>query len=176
MDRCKNGNSIDKWRILHRYRENGKIFKTKNINDAREFYSCNTAMRKVFKAPSQCRGYYCFDTEDISYNPDKPKRRSFKREERKYIYDKADGYCQLCGKKLKFEDATMDHIVPLSMGGVDDLSNLQLACEPCNKFKDNILPAEFLQRISETFFYQMGKAHGNSLKWRLLRNVLEKMI
>jgi hypothetical protein len=70
----------------------------------------------------------------------------------------------------------MDHIIPLSVGGVDDLRNLQLACYPCNRFKDNILPEEFLQHIKEIFFYQMGKAHGNSVKWRLLRNVLDKMI
>jgi hypothetical protein len=156
--------------------KNGKIFKTKNIDDARMFYSCNVAMRKVLRAPSKCKGYYCFDTEDISYNPNKTKRRSFKREERKYIYDKADGYCQLCGKKLKFEDASMDHVIPLSVGGLDDLSNLQLACYPCNRFKDNILPEEYVQRIKEIFFYQMGKVHGNSFKWRLLRNVLGKMI
>lgn len=40
--------------------------------------------------------------------------------------------CALCGMPLTFEEATLDHIVPLSKGGTNDISNLQLAHKKCN--------------------------------------------
>ena len=46
----------------------GKIGKTLNIEEAQTFYSCNVAMKKVFKAPGKCKGYYPFDTEDTTFN------------------------------------------------------------------------------------------------------------
>jgi 5-methylcytosine-specific restriction protein A len=42
--------------------------------------------------------------------------------------------CQSCGRVT--EDGECDHIVPLSQGGTDDLSNLQWLCrEPCHRAK-----------------------------------------
>lgn len=43
-----------------------------------------------------------------------------------------DGYqCHYCGA----EGNTVDHIVPRSKGGTDDLDNLVTACNPCNASK-----------------------------------------
>lgn len=35
------------------------------------------------------------------------------------------------------DDLTVDHIVPLSQGGTNDHSNLQVLCRPCNSAKHN---------------------------------------
>jgi len=44
-----------------------------------------------------------------------------------------DGYqCLHCGSR---NDLTVDHIVPVSRGGSDFLSNLQTLCRPCNSRK-----------------------------------------
>lgn len=40
--------------------------------------------------------------------------------------------CHYCGVLLTPVTATLDHIVPASMGGCSDLWNLVLACSPCN--------------------------------------------
>lgn len=42
-----------------------------------------------------------------------------------------------CAKCHQVGDVTVDHIVPLSRGGVNDFNNFQLLCCNCNKSKDS---------------------------------------
>lgn len=52
---------------------------------------------------------------------------------------KTGGICAICGKKIeKDEDATLDHIIPRSMGGATTMDNLQLAHKSCNLEKGNV--------------------------------------
>jgi hypothetical protein len=41
--------------------------------------------------------------------------------------------CHYCGRELDFWTVTIEHIVPRSYGGPDQLRNSALACEPCNQ-------------------------------------------
>ena len=45
--------------------------------------------------------------------------------------------CQICGKELKKEEITIDHIIPLSKGGGNNIENLQPLCKSCNSKKSN---------------------------------------
>ncbi|GIW67915.1 MAG: hypothetical protein KatS3mg096_783 [Candidatus Parcubacteria bacterium] len=47
--------------------------------------------------------------------------------------------CQRCGKKMKINEITIDHIVPLSKGGTNLIENLQPLCRSCNCKKNNKL-------------------------------------
>jgi len=38
-------------------------------------------------------------------------------------------WCSQCGTP---SDLTVDHIIPLSKGGTNDLANLRVLCRPCN--------------------------------------------
>ena len=38
---------------------------------------------------------------------------------RRDIYNRFDGHCAYCGKKIEFDDMTIDHILPHSKGGKD---------------------------------------------------------
>ena len=40
--------------------------------------------------------------------------------------------CHICGKKIQPGQVTFDHIVPVSMGGTDESTNLRLAHLTCN--------------------------------------------
>lgn len=42
------------------------------------------------------------------------------------------GRCCWCRKVLKKEDATLEHLTPLSNGGTNDRFNLDIACFKCN--------------------------------------------
>ena len=53
-------------------------------------------------------------------------------------------FCAICGCALSLDGdgaakATVDHIVPRSRGGGNNLGNLRLACKPCNVRRGNAL-------------------------------------
>ncbi len=60
------------------------------------------------------------------------------------VYDKTNGYCYYCGKKLSLKNYgkvgnhgawEIDHSKPKSKGGTDYLRNLVVACVSCNRDK-----------------------------------------
>ena len=68
----------------------------------------------------------------------------FTDEELSDIYDKNEGYCEYCDKKLAFTNYgrlgergawEVDHSVPKSRGGSNYLRNLVPACIDCNRQK-----------------------------------------
>lgn len=52
---------------------------------------------------------------------------------------KIDSKCAYCGKELTLTTSTIDHIIPSSKfkGSPTDITNLVLACLPCNNEKDD---------------------------------------
>jgi 5-methylcytosine-specific restriction endonuclease McrA len=62
------------------------------------------------------------------------------------LWNKQGGLCSLCCADLIFEIRRphLDHIIPLSLNGLHDESNLQLLCARCNLIKGSKHPTEFL--------------------------------
>jgi 5-methylcytosine-specific restriction endonuclease McrA len=58
----------------------------------------------------------------------------------------AIGYCQCCRSRRQL---TVDHIVPLVLGGGNHLGNLQCLCEQCNKAKNQQIWAAPLPRLAQ---------------------------
>lgn len=72
----------------------------------------------------------------------KLKRKEFAVLRRKHIAQLLEnaGYkCQECENR---ENLTVDHIVPITRGGTNDVSNFQILCRSCNASKGNNLPDE----------------------------------
>lgn len=52
--------------------------------------------------------------------------------------------CSLChGPIASIEEATQDHVIPISQGGPDALSNIELTHRACNELKGNALPEQY---------------------------------
>lgn len=102
----------------------------------------------------------------------KIKRKKYSKSTRKLIYEKYNGRCQLCGRKILLSEMSLDHHVALSMGGIDDVSNLVATCYPCNRFKSNIASELFENRINDIFMYQMEKKIKQPWKWKAIHKLI----
>lgn len=65
----------------------------------------------------------------------KSRNAAQKRELKKKLLKKSGPVCQLCKHRFSVEQLTLDHIIPLAITNDWSLSNLQLACYPCNQDK-----------------------------------------
>lgn len=55
----------------------------------------------------------------------------------------AAGKCHYCGEKVSHGALTMDHLVPLAMGGRSTKDNLVPCCKSCNNKKKSMMPLEW---------------------------------
>ena len=51
------------------------------------------------------------------------------------LVDRDKEFCNLCNKPFLIKNLTIDHVLPLFMGGNSEINNLQLLCEPCHRVK-----------------------------------------
>lgn len=61
----------------------------------------------------------------------------------------SDGRCALCGATKKESPLDVDHIIPRSRGGKNELTNLQVLCAKCNRTKGNKDTRDFRGPIPE---------------------------
>jgi 5-methylcytosine-specific restriction endonuclease McrA len=60
------------------------------------------------------------------------------------MYDDQDGLCAYCEIPL-FGEYHLDHMIPVSRGGIHDWSNIAIACQPCNQRKHAKTAEEFVR-------------------------------
>ena len=73
----------------------------------------------------------------------KKKNRVFNSPTKRNIFLRDDFTCQYCGVKVSLTTGTLDHVVPLSRGGPNTITNIVCACKKCNNNKDNKTVKEF---------------------------------
>ena len=78
--------------------------------------------------------------------------RRFSNDDLNDVYDKNNGYCWHCDKKLSFNNYgkgrakgawEVDHSIPLSRGGTDSFRNWVPSCISCNRSKGDLKTNEF---------------------------------
>jgi 5-methylcytosine-specific restriction endonuclease McrA len=55
--------------------------------------------------------------------------------------------CCYCGDKIDEYSRTVDHLIPVSRGGIRANKNKLHACGDCNKLKGDMTPDEFLRAV-----------------------------
>lgn len=78
-------------------------------------------------------------------------RKSIKEKTKHKIFSKTGMRCARCGFPLYYNSpkSTIDHIVPLSRGGVNNITNFIGLCERCNMKKGNriVLPSSYYMNM-----------------------------
>jgi hypothetical protein len=72
----------------------------------------------------------------------------------KVVFERDKGICHICGTKTRknftkgkqpSNYATLDHVIPLSKGGLHCYENVKIACKSCNSEKSDRIPREGIQ-------------------------------
>lgn len=77
----------------------------------------------------------------MAYKKVSPKKRSA-------AFARTSGRCAYCGTLLAEEEATVDHINPVSKGGCSSNANLVASCKACNSSKGARTLEEFRLRCA----------------------------
>jgi hypothetical protein len=64
------------------------------------------------------------------------------------VYERDNHTCQYCQRRMPESELSIDHLVPLSLGGLDEKTNYVTCCRACNGRKSNIPLPEFLARLN----------------------------
>jgi hypothetical protein len=90
------------------------------------------------------------------------------------VYRRDKNTCQLCNKKFKTEDLTIDHVVPKSKGGKLEWTNVALACTSCNNKKGDKTLGEAGMKLIRKPFRPTGddlkRSPMEALKYKIGRN------
>ena len=92
---------------------------------------------------------------------------------KEYLLEKCGRACRYCKKQnVPLE---VEHIIPRSRGGSDRVSNLTIACTPCNREKNDQTAAEFgFPHIQEQEKASLKDAAAvNSTRWALYQRLCE---
>lgn len=79
----------------------------------------------------------CFSVPD-GLKPTKRKKKSTRQLREKML--KRQSVCHWCAQPLTIDTSTVEHIIPLSKGGLDCANNRVLACYECNQDRGNSMP------------------------------------
>ncbi len=84
-----------------------------------------------------------FDGVDAAWIKREKARARELRKTRWWQQKTASGRCWYCGAVVPSKELTMDHLVPLAMGGKSSRDNLVPSCKDCNTKKKSMMPMEW---------------------------------
>lgn len=89
---------------------------------------------------------------------------------RSRVWEKSDGICCLCGQQMMPDDQygrelayTIEHMVPRSRGGSNEIENLEGSHQWCNQFK------------GESLIEELPPGYRKILKWKIKHLLLHRV-
>ena len=85
---------------------------------------------------------------------------------RKAIWSKSNNLCAHCGKRTSPNQQTVDHVIPVILGGGNDSRNLMPLCYRCNKARasGDIIPETYYRYASP---YALEELRSYIFEWKL---------
>lgn len=106
-------------------------------------YVAGTKQAAKHVSPEDALGM-CFEAPKLlALNPEKRSKNS--RDKRRKMLKKIK-FCHWCREPITLDTSTIEHIVPLAKGGLDNANNRTLACEKCNQARGCDMPELRLQQ------------------------------
>lgn len=97
----------------------------------------------------------------------KHRRKSIPKKVRQKVYEKYDGHCAYCGKKIEYKDMQVDHIQSHYLEGSDELENYNPSCRQCNFYKGTMSIEDFRvqltklrERLQKVYIYRLSISYG----------------
>ena len=90
------------------------------------------------------------------------KKNTQKQVNHAILYRRQGGYCAGCDHHFQSRNLTIDHIVPRSQGGSDDISNFQLLCHACNQLKGDGSQEQLMTQLQARGHVNRGRNAGES--------------
>lgn len=103
------------------------------------------------------------------------KRISFSPEIRRKVAEKTP-ICAICGKPINQSEFTIDHILPLSRGGNNELVNLRPTHEACNKLKGNFTDEEMIDNVGLVVCNSLYNSPTSEMSYRIIRSIVRGTI
>lgn len=106
----------------------------------------------------------------------KTKRIVIPKTTRDIVYENGHGICAICGRPVMKNNFTIDHIIPLSRGGKNKISNYQIACSDCNRLKGGRMDNELTKSLASILYNQIQKSPNDEVSDILIRAIVRSKI
>ena len=80
-------------------------------------------------------------SERAAFIEDDPKAK-----DKRLLFDEQKHKCVYCGHQYRYDELQMEHMIPKTLGGPDNIRNCQLACSSCNKAKGTMTDIQFRKK------------------------------
>ena len=110
------------------------------LSRKRSAYVAGTTGRRTGVTPDQAVAM-CFNPPTtrgaVRLDPRKGKYRPIRK---KMMKGEKEVKCHWCPTMITLDTSTLDHVIPLYRGGLDNANNRVLACAPCNSKRGHAMP------------------------------------
>jgi 5-methylcytosine-specific restriction endonuclease McrA len=109
------------------------------LSKKRTAYVAQTTHGKHYTSPTEAVEM-AFTPPPIAPEHKKDERHGHPKAQRKRLIRKNGARCHWCGCAVTLATSTVEHVIPLHRGGLDNANNRVLACKPCNQSRGHDMP------------------------------------
>lgn len=115
-------------------------YRKKKKLEWKEKYLCNQCGKETIKGKNQCEKHYLMQVSTDRLGTSKYWK------DLKMLIEKQGYKCSLTGDDISFEaDIDLDHIIPTTRNGKNELSNVRWVTRQANRLKNNLTDSELIE-------------------------------